>query len=617
MDSRYLGVLTPDERRELLLDAHHRQGGVCFICQQPIDLEDAGELPPALDLIQPLEAGGADVAENVAALHDRCAAPRSIRDLRLARALAGIDRVRTEFQVAARPGDATTTPDPEAEPPLAVVPDPEPDPVRQPTPAAEPTLEPKAVLGPEPESGPRLEPLFAPQQPFAPPPPPLPEGDQRSYGGALGLTVLGAAVPGSAYLAAGRRRLGFGTLAIAVLLVVLLVALVLRGDVTSLAAEIVSRPVLLDVLGFAVLVAAALWIFVIATGHRMVLPRRASRSQQIIGGVLTLLLAAAVAIPAIVVSRYAFATHDLIDKVFGADGQDGGSSGIDRSDPWKDIPRLNLLVLGGDSTSDGGLTTNTMIVISIDTTTGKTVLFGLPRNLHNAPIPADNPLHAIYPTGYRCGTQARSCLLSGLYSEAEVANAGLFDGEADPGLTTLRGSVGEITGLEVNYYLLVDLIGFEQVVDALGGIDLNVGPEPVPIPDLDADGNPLPPDASTRYIPSGRQHLTGEEALAFTRVRRTDASSDDKWLLRQRSVISAVVDRADPVNLLLSYLEVASSASDAIHTDVPVELLPAFVDLSKLARAQEIGSHSIANDTAVNDPDFAAIRQLVQSTLSS
>ncbi len=146
---------------------------------------------------------------------------------------------------------------------------------------------------------------------------------------------------------------------------------------------------------------------------------------------------------------------------------------------------------------------------------------------------------------------------------------------------------------------------------------MSVGPKPVPIPDLDAEGNPLPPDGSTRSIAPGRQHLTGEEALAFTRVRPTDASSDDKWLLRQRLVMSAVANRADPVNLLLSYLGVMSSASDAIRTDVPVELLPAFVDLSRLVRAHEIGSHSIANDTDVSDPDFDVIRQVVQSTLAS
>ena len=124
-------------------------------------------------------------------------------------------------------------------------------------------------------------------------------------------------------------------------------------------------------------------------------PRRSTRGQRIFGGILALVLAAAVIVPFAIASRYAFATSDLVQKVFDnpldLDGPEAGPD-IDPSDPWRNIPRLNLLIVGGDPTDNGGLTTNTMIVASIDTTTGDTVLFGIPRNLKNAPIPAENPL---------------------------------------------------------------------------------------------------------------------------------------------------------------------------------------------------------------------------------
>jgi LCP family protein required for cell wall assembly len=594
--SSYHDALTLEQRRELLRGLHERQERVCFICQRPLDLDAVDDQRPVLEHIQPLEDGGTDEPANLALLHADCADQRPVRDLGLARALAGFDRVRDERGEDPNPVAASTAPGPidPLEPSVPASETPE-EPMRRPA-------EPRVAYGP-------VEPLAVRWD----------DPDERSYGAALGLTVLGAVVPGSAYLAAGRRRLGMFTVGVLVLLMLVPIgAVILEPDLTRLAAEFASRPALLEVLGFAVLAVAAGWVAVIATGHRMLLPSSASRSQEVFGAAVALVLAVGVVVPSVIVSRYAFATHDLIESVFD-DPMAGNGAEIDRSDPWKDIPRLNLLVLGGDSTPGGGITTNTMIVISVDTTSGEAVLIGLPRNLQNAPIPEDNPLHAVYPTGYTCGEGRRACLLSGLYTEAKVTHAGLFDDDPEPGLTTLRGAIHEITGLEITYHLLVDLAGFEQIVDALGGIDVNVGPEPVPVVDLDRDGNPLPPDADTPYIPPGPQHLDGAEALAFARERGADGNDtlgNENRLRRHVMIISAIVERADPVNLLLSYLELASTASDAIRTDVPVELLPALVDLSQTARTREVPSLPLPANADLQDPDFEAIREFVQDALA-
>jgi LCP family protein required for cell wall assembly len=672
--------LTPQQRRDLVVDVHRRQGGVCFICEETVDLDAAGPRAATLAYIRPLKAGGTQVPENIAVLHTTCRRTRPARDLRRARELAR--RARTGGSAAAAAGAAASESSivasamepadkpvllPVEKPVLLPADEPAVLPAEEPVPSAAvdtavesadelavaPMLEPMVEPADEHNLGP-ADPSSAPTSwvwsPFAPvttepeagadpatadASPPVPDGAaeqretadgpererrERSYGAALGLTVLGAAVPGSAYLAAGRRRLGLATLAVAVLLLLAVDGvLLLEHDPAKLAAELASRPALLLGLGIGVLVVAAAWAIVIVTGHRMLVPRAMSRHQRALGGGLVVLLALAVVVPSIVASRYAFATYDLIEKVFDNPIAGGDTPlEIDRADPWRDIPRLNLLLLGGDSTADGGMTTNTMIVASTDTATGDTVLLGLPRNLQNAPIAADNPLRAIYPDGYQCSTEDSPCLLSALYTEAKVRHADLFGDDPDPGLTTLRGSISEIIGLDITAYVLVDLEDFQQIVDALGGIDINVGPNPVPIAELDANGNPLPPDASTEFIPPGRQHLDGEAALAFARERRTDTFSNDSRMLRQQAVLSAIVDRADPVNVLLSYLEIASSASDAIRTDLPTALLPALVDLSELVRAQEIRSLPLADDVIViTDPDFAAIRALVQTALTA
>lgn len=651
MHSRFFDELAAPQRRELVREVHHRQGGVCFICEEELDLREAGARGPKLHHIQPLRLGGADSAANLAVNHAECLRSKTVRDLRVARAMT---RLRRDTARLAPREQADEGPAGEGDPggslsgpvvPAAWAAAPvdqrpleragaEPPPMPEEAPSG--TLRAEAsesrdateVVDAEPdeeidrdEETDREEATEAAREVETPE---LPmDKRRRSYASALALTVLGAVVPGTAFLAAGRRRLGLITLGIVVLLLLVPIGvLLIDRDLAKLVAELASRPALLDALGVDVLVAAAVWIIVIAAGYRMLLPRDATARQKVLGGGLTLLLAVVVAVPSIIVARYAFATRDLIDNIFDtatADGEPPGTAPpIDRDDPWKDLPRLNLLLVGGDSTDDGGMITNTMIVASVDTATGDTVLFGLPRNLQNAPIPADNPLNAIYPSGYRCGVEPTSCLLSGLYTEATVRYPDLFVGDADPGLTTLRGSVSEITGLDIHYYMLVDLVGLEQLVDALDGIDINVGPEPVPIARLDAQGTPLPSDASTRYIPPGLQHLTGEEALAFARERRSDTSSVGRRILRQRLVISAMIDRAtNPVNILLSYLEVTSSASDAIRTDVPAALLPGLVDLSDLVRAQEIRTVPITDQvTLPTNPDFAQIRLVVQRSLT-
>ena len=71
-------------------------------------------------------------------------------------------------------------------------------------------------------------------------------------------------------------------------------------------------------------------------------------------------------------------------------------------------------MLGSDAGSDRtGMRTDTVIVASIDTKTGRTVLFSLPRNLQGVPFPAGTPQAAAYPNGYRCPDQ--SCMLNALW----------------------------------------------------------------------------------------------------------------------------------------------------------------------------------------------------------
>ena len=110
---------------------------------------------------------------------------------------------------------------------------------------------------------------------------------------------------------------------------------------------------------------------------------------------------------------------------------------------------------------------------SIDTETGDTTLFSLPRNLEDLPFPEDSPLAEVYPDGFWAGSESES-LLNAVYRNGPAEYPDILGPTDNPGADFLKLGVGEALGLTIDYYVLVNLDGFSQLVDALGGITVNV-----------------------------------------------------------------------------------------------------------------------------------------------
>jgi LCP family protein required for cell wall assembly len=253
--------------------------------------------------------------------------------------------------------------------------------------------------------------------------------------------------------------------------------------------------------------------------------------------------------------------------------------------------------------------TDTVIVAHVDTTTGATTLFSLPRNLENLPFPASSPLAAVYPNGFQAGAESES-LLNAVYRNGPAAHPGILGPTDDPGADFLKLGVGEALGLDIDYYLLVNLDGFSRLVDALGGLTLNVNYY-VPVNGDTATG--ALPDA---YIaPGPAQHMSGSRALDFARGRY--GLSDYLRMDRQRCVLQAIVDAADPVTLLTQFQELARTTQDIVSTDVPSAVLGDAVDLAFKVKGAGIRS-VVFDDTVINPayPDYDRIRALVQEALA-
>src|SRR3712207_5924774 len=205
--------------------------------------------------------------------------------------------------------------------------------------------------------------------------------------------------------------------------------------------------------------------------------------------------------------------------------------------------------------------TDTVIVASVDTETGDATLFSLPRNLEDLPFPEDSPLADVYPDGFDAGSESES-LLNAVYRNGPAAHPDLLGPTDNPGADFLKLGVGQALGLTIDYYVLVNLEGFSQLIDALGGITVNVNYW-VPI-----GGEPTLgylPDAYIR--PGPNQHMDGELALHYARGRF--GLSDYQRMDRQRCMINAIVEAADPLTLLSRYQEIAATTQDIVTTDIP------------------------------------------------
>ncbi|WP_345771909.1 LCP family protein [Geodermatophilus sabuli] len=441
-----------------------------------------------------------------------------------------------------------------------------------------------------------------------PPIPPSAHGRQpggRRFRSALALTAVGAVVPGTAFLAAGRRLLGGVTLVLFLLLVGGGVWLATGGRRTALQIAVDSGSLTWLVVG--VVVVALLWMAIVVAGYRMLLPHRTSAGRHVLGGVVVLALLAGIGYPAYRVTEVASAQRGLIDEVF-ADRD--SATVVDTPDPFGDQERVNVLLLGGDGGAGrDGVRTDTVIVASIATDTGQTTLFSLPRNLQDLPFPADSPLAEVYPDGFESGSESES-LLNAVYRNGPTDNPDVLGPTADPGADFLKLGVGEALGLPIDYFVLVNLDGFSRLVDALGGVTVNVNYY-VPI-----NGDPGTGELPDDYIePGPAQHMDGRRALDFARGRF--GLSDYDRMARQRCTIDAIIDAADPVTLLQRYQDLAATTQDIVSTDIPRSALDDFVDLGLLVKNTPV--RSVVFDTHLIDPaypDYDRMRQIVQEAIA-
>lgn len=239
-------------------------------------------------------------------------------------------------------------------------------------------------------------------------------------------------------------------------------------------------------------------------------------------------------------------------------------------EPWRPSDRMNILVLGLDRRPwepvDASYRADTMFVASIDKHAGRLQLLAIPRDTW-----------ADIPYGDKPGVWAQN-KINAAYSY------GQFYKYPGGGPAATVAAVEKNFSIDIDHFVVIDWVGFVELIDAIGGIDVNV-PEDI----SDFVNDELDP-FSDRTVKAGPQHMDGPQALGYSRVR---VDGDLKRIERQQLVIQSVANKSVSLGYVAKIPELWEAYRHAFRTDVDTALVPGLALLAKQMDFANIESFSL------------------------
>ena len=395
----------------------------------------------------------------------------------------------------------------------------------------------------------------------------------------FGAGLLSALIPGLGHLVTGRRQLAALFLAPVIVGVFVVAVLVATTDRLSLAASLIDPGI---VGGILVLEAVFLGWRLIAVVSSMIdrsFPRFALAD--VVGLVLVLALAI---VPQASLGLVTYAAQQTEVAVFDPDqfpsAEPSPTDGPASPSPGESVvasaspspsgpaqpPRVTVLLIGVDSgVGRNTAATDTMIVASLDPVAGTVSMVSIPRDMVDAPLP-------------RGGTFRPK--INGLVSYVRW-NPSQFPGYNGKGQAVLAYSLGKMLGVHIDYYAQVDLGGFVQAVNAVGGIDVSVDHA---ICDARYDEYGF----NGYSIGAGRHHMNGNAALAYARIRKAAGESDFTRAGRQQQVVVALKDKVVRGGFLEDPLGLLRAIGETVKTNIPPSVVRELAPLASKIGAKDI-----------------------------
>jgi LCP family protein required for cell wall assembly len=243
--------------------------------------------------------------------------------------------------------------------------------------------------------------------------------------------------------------------------------------------------------------------------------------------------------------------------------------------------RINVLLLGyGGPGHDGPYLTDSIMLVSIDASTKHAMMISLPRDLYvKIPaLPRNGFMWGKLNSAYAIGTDHRN--YPNVRSDWKTATGG-----GDLAAAT----VSQVTGQPIDYWVGVDFKAFRDVVNALGGVRVDVPST------LDDPFYPRGESTGRMHIHfnAGWQPMNGEQALEYARSRET--TSDFDRSKRQQLIMLAVRQRAFSLNAIPSLFSLMGALQDNVRTNLRPRDMRDLADLAGQLKEQDI--RRVAIDT--------------------
>ncbi len=349
---------------------------------------------------------------------------------------------------------------------------------------------------------------------------------------------------------------------------------------------------------------------------------------------------------------------------------------------WAADGQLNVLLVGVDAGLGGGRSTglrpDTMIVLHVDIASGRAALIGIPRNTMCVPLPQQIAVH--YSSSVNgCPAYTWPYMLNWLANDAGWNHPSyypFFQGsglEYTRAMTATQEAIGTLTGLTIDGFVVINLMGLVNLIDDVGGINITV---PTTVADYPCgpkgtfqskwrvcDLNPgapagssskvhygyeVPEDSPTVIahmiadaaqsggkqsiswssgadiaftIKAGAQHMDGDWALAYARTRIY--SSDYDRMMRQQLVLKSMRNTLDPCTLLPQIPSLVNNLGTAFWTNMPLGDASQWAGMAKYIVGANVKSITLdpktlgTNTTYINATSWATIKNLVAHSLDN
>lgn len=321
--------------------------------------------------------------------------------------------------------------------------------------------------------------------------------------------------------------------------------------------------------------------------------------------VMALLLTAALSSPVLYAVAETASARSALTDVFDAENGEPlyvpESGGVTADGVVVDSNAVtNILIMGGDAgPGRWGMRTDTMMLATIHEASGRMALTSIPRNLTSLQFPPGSPLAAEFPNGF-------DDLANGLFTHVNTSPQLVEHYGASgmqPEAIALIEGLGYSLNVQIDDFALVNMQGFTEVIDAVGGVTLELG-QSVPLPPSLPGERALPAEVGPGFV-----EMDGAMAIAYARSRSAD--SDYQRMGRQRQLLAALGSQISPLDAAGAFASVTGVLDDSMRTSLSAGefdgLLDRLGDNSAISESVGLAPPLITPGS----PDYAQIEMIV------